>query len=166
VLSSITKKFTNLPKTTMRKQHFCGDTLNLFAREDQNYHWSRSYWYYSNLLDKENNKVWTSGIALVGYVPEVFECKDIITWCIDKLVQNRRTIPLQSESLVSLAPSVFKKMLRLSEPNLVYKGEEAKNFLKRKNNGIELLQEYLQDPASMSEDLSRIQVSSLKDPYK
>jgi hypothetical protein len=118
------------------------------------------------LLDKENNKVWTSGIALVGCVPEVFECKDIATPCVDKLVQNRRTIPLQSESSVSLAPSVFKNMLILSQLNLVYKGEEARNFLKSKNNGIELLKEYLQDIASMSKDLSRIQVSSLKDPYK
>jgi hypothetical protein len=57
-------------------------------------------------------------------------------------------------------------MLKLLELNLVYKGEEARNFLKRKNNGIKLLQEYLHDPASMPKDISRIQVSSLKNPYK
>jgi hypothetical protein len=99
-------------------------------------------------------------------IPEVFECKDIVTWCIDKFIQNRRVITLQSSSPVSLAPSIFREMLKLSEPNLVYKGEEAINFLKRKNNGIKLLQEYLHDPASMPEDISRIQVSSLKNPYK
>jgi len=49
---------------------------------------------------------------------------------------------------------------------MVYKGEEARNFLKRKNNGLELLQEYLHDPMTMIEDISRIQVSSLKNPYK
>jgi hypothetical protein len=57
-------------------------------------------------------------------------------------------------------------MLKLPEPNLTYKGEDAINFLRGKNNGIELLQEYLQDPVAMSKDLSRIQVSSLKDPYR
>jgi hypothetical protein len=46
--------------------------------------------------------------------------------------------------------------------NLIYKGEEARNFLKGKNNGIDLLQEYLHDPASMPEDVYKIQVSSLK----
>jgi hypothetical protein len=95
-----------------------------------------------------------------------FECKDIVTWCIDKFIQNRRVITLQSSSPISLAPSIFREMLKFPEPNLVYKGEEAKNFLKRKNNGIKLLQEYLHDPASMPEDISRIQVSSLKNPYK
>jgi hypothetical protein len=149
-----------------RKQQLCGDTLNLFAREDHNYHWSRSYWYYSTSPDRDNNKVWTSGIALAGCVPEVFDCKDIITWCIDKFVQNRRTIPLQNDSPISLAPSVFKKMLKLPELNITYKGDEARNFLKGRNNGIELLQEYLQDPTTIPQDLSRIQVSSLKDPYR
>jgi hypothetical protein len=167
VQSNITRKVGGqLVKLVMRKQQFCGDTLNLFAREDQNYHWSRSYWYYSSLLGKENNKVWTSGIVLAGCVPEVFECKDILTWCIDKFIQNRRVITLQSSSPISLVPSIFREMLKLPEPNMVYKGEEARNFLKRKNNGIELLQEYLHDPASMPEDISRIQVSSLKNPYK
>jgi hypothetical protein len=57
-------------------------------------------------------------------------------------------------------------MLKLPEPNLVYKEERARNFLKRKNNGLELLQEYFHDPTTMPEDISRIQVSYLKDPYK
>jgi hypothetical protein len=56
--------------------------------------------------------------------------------------------------------------LKLPEPTLTYKGDEARTFLKGRNNGIELLQEYLQDPATMPQDLSRIQVSSLKDPYR
>jgi hypothetical protein len=98
--------------------------------------------------------------------PRGFECKDIVTWCVDKLVHYRRTIPLQSESPVSLPPSVFKKILRFPEPSLVYKGEEARNFLKRKTNGIKILQQYLKYPTSMPKYLSRIQVSYLKYPYK
>ena len=49
---------------------------------------------------------------------------------------------------------------------MVYKGEDTKNFLTGENNGIELLQEYLQDLSSIPEDISKIQVISLKDPYK
>jgi hypothetical protein len=73
---------------------------------------------------------------------------------------------LQIIPLVPLASSIFRDILKLLEPNLVYKGEEAKNFVKRKNNGIKLLQEYLQDSALISEDISKIQVSYLKSPYK
>jgi hypothetical protein len=85
-LIGVTEKFFNLLKMAERRQHFYGDTLNLLAREDPNYHWSRAYWYYSTLPNRNSNKVWTSGIALVGCVPEVFECKDIVTWCIDKFI--------------------------------------------------------------------------------
>jgi hypothetical protein len=57
-------------------------------------------------------------------------------------------------------------MLKFPEPNLVYKGEEDRNFLKIRNNIIEFLQEYLHDLASMHEDISIIQVSYLKNTYK
>jgi hypothetical protein len=106
-----------------------------------------------------------SGITLASCVPEVFDCKYTITWCIDKFVKNRRTIPLQNDSPISLTPSVFKKTLKLPESNITYKGDEPRIFLKGRNNGIELLQEYLQDPTTIPQDLSKIQVSSLKDPY-
>jgi hypothetical protein len=51
-------------------------------------------------------------------------------------------------------------------PNITFKGEEAREFLKEKNSGLELLREYLEDPAMMRDDLSKIQVNSLKNPYK
>jgi len=38
--------------------------------------------------------------------------------------------------------------------------------MKRKTNGIKILQEYLKYPTSMSKYLSRIQFIYLKDPYK
>jgi hypothetical protein len=152
----------------MRKQQFCGDTLNLFAREDYNFHWSRSYWYFTTfpLPERNENKTWTSGISLVGCIPKVFDCKDIVSWCIDKFIQNRREILLHNGSHISLAPSTFRKMLKLPEPTITFKGDEARSFLKEKNNGLELLQEYLEDPSTMPEDISRIQVSSLKNPYR
>jgi hypothetical protein len=47
-----------------------------------------------------------------------------------------------------------------------FKSVEAEDFLKTKNGGFELLQEYLEDPTIIPEDLSSIQVSSLKNPYR
>jgi hypothetical protein len=85
---------------------------------------------------------------------------------VDKLIQNKRVIALHNSSPISLAPSIFREMLKFPEPNLVYKGEEARKFLKRNTNGLEPLQEYFHDPTTMLEDISRIQVSSLKNPYK
>jgi hypothetical protein len=107
-----------------------------------------------------------SGITLVGCVPEVFYYKDIFTWCVDKFVENQRTVTLWNGSPISLARTVFKKLLKLPDLTLTYKGDKARTFIKGRNNGIDLLQEYLQDPAAMPQDLFRIQVSSLKDPYQ
>jgi hypothetical protein len=57
-------------------------------------------------------------------------------------------------------------MLKLPEPNLTFKGEEVRDFLKKRNNGLDLLQEYLEDPAVMPIDITKIHVSSLKNPYR
>jgi hypothetical protein len=32
------------------RQQFCGDTLNIFGHEDQNFQWLREYSYYSSPL--------------------------------------------------------------------------------------------------------------------
>jgi hypothetical protein len=45
------------------------------------------------------------------------------------------------------------------------KGYEAKIFLKDRKNGLKLLQEYLEDPLALPKDISKIQVSSLKNIY-
>jgi hypothetical protein len=80
------------------------------------------------------------GIACVGCVPKSFDCKEIVTWCVDKFVQNRRTIMLHNGSPISLAPSIFKKLLKLPNSTLTYKGNKTITFLKGRNNGIEILQ--------------------------
>jgi hypothetical protein len=56
----------------------------------------------------------------------------------DKFDKDRRIIQLQGESPISLIPSIFKKMLKLPEPMIIFKGDEAKNFLKERNNKLEL----------------------------
>jgi hypothetical protein len=47
-------------------------------------------------------------------------------------------------------------MFRLPEPTMNFKGDEAKYFLKARNGGWDLLQQYLEDPTMMPEDLSAI----------
>jgi hypothetical protein len=79
---------------------------------------------------------------------------------------NQRIIQLQGHSPISLSPQVFRKMLKLPEPTLTFKGEDCREFLKKHNNGLDLLPEYLENLASVPADITRIQVESLKNPYR
>jgi hypothetical protein len=58
------------------------------------------------------------------------------------------------ESPISLSPSLFRRMLKLIEPMITFKGDEAKELLKARSGGFELLQEYLEDLATIPKDLS------------
>jgi hypothetical protein len=147
------------------RQQFCGDTVNIFGREDQNFHWSKAFSYYSTSA-AENQVIWTSGIAHAGCVPEVFDCKDLVSWCADKYIAEKRIIPLQDRSSVSLSPQVFRQMLKLSEPTLTFKGEDCKQFLAKHNNGLDLLPLFLQNPNLVPEDITSIQVSSFRNPFR
>jgi hypothetical protein len=93
---------------TATPQQFCGDTVNIFGREDQKFQWSRAYSYYSSYFS-QNEVIWTSGIARAGCVPEVFYCKEVVSWCAEKYISRQRVIPLRDHSLVSLSPQVFQK---------------------------------------------------------
>jgi hypothetical protein len=144
------------------------DTLNLFEKEDNKIQCLRYYWYYATLSlpRRGENIVCTLGFSLVGCVPEVFYSKEIVSWCVDKFVSSRRVIQLQSGSFISLVSLVFRKMLKLTKPTNTFKGEEARNFLKKKNNGLNLLQEYLEDPVTILVDISRTLVILLNNPYR
>jgi hypothetical protein len=73
---------------TTTRQQLCGDTLNIFGREDQNFQWSRAYSYYSS-PPAQKDVIWTSGIARAGCVPEVFDCKELVAWCVEKYVSSQ-----------------------------------------------------------------------------
>jgi hypothetical protein len=73
------------------RQQFCGDTLNIFGHEDQNFQWSIAYSYYSS-PPAQKHVIWVSGISRVGCVYEVFYCKELIAWCVDKYVLSQRII--------------------------------------------------------------------------
>jgi hypothetical protein len=47
-------------------------------------------------------------------------------------------------------------MLKLSEPTLTFKGEDCRELLKKYNNGLDLLPEYLENHASVPADITKI----------
>jgi hypothetical protein len=138
--------------------------VNIFGREDQNFHWSRAFFYYSTSAT-ENQVIWTSGIVHVGYVHEVFYYKDMVSWCADKFIAEKRIIPLQDHSYVSLSPQVFCQMLKLSEPTLTFRGENCKQFLTKHNNGLDLFPLLLENPNLVPEYITSMQACSLRNPF-
>jgi hypothetical protein len=68
---------------TTSRQQFFGDTLNIFGREDQNFQWSRAYSYYSS-SPAQKDVMWASESTHAGCVPEVFDCKELVAWCMEK----------------------------------------------------------------------------------
>ena len=129
--------------------------MNIFEDEDQNFHWSRAYSYYSTPVT-QNQVIWTSRIARAGCVPKVFDCKELVSWCADKFILEKRIIPLWDESFVSLSSHVFRQMLRLLDPTLTFKGEDWKQFLAKHNNGLDLLPHLLEDSIIIPKDICEI----------
>jgi len=41
----------------------------------------------------QNEIIWTSGIARASYVPEVFDYKEVVSWCTERPVSIQRIIP-------------------------------------------------------------------------
>jgi hypothetical protein len=73
---------------------------------------------------------------------------------------------LQDHSLASLSPHAFCKMLRLAEPTLTIKGEDYREFLKKHDNWLDLLPEFLENPTTIPKDITRLQVGSFKNPFR
>jgi hypothetical protein len=89
----------------------------------------------------------------------------VVSWCTEKYIPSQRIIPLRDHSPVSLSPRVFHKMSRLSEPTLTFKGQDCKQFLEKHDNGLDLLPELLEDPTIVPEDITKLQVSSFRNPF-
>jgi hypothetical protein len=92
------------------QQQFCGDTLNILRREDHNFQWSREYFYYSS-PSTQNDAIWTSGISLASCVPKIFDCKEVLSWCVERYISSQIIIQLRDHSHVSLSAQLFRKML-------------------------------------------------------
>jgi hypothetical protein len=67
------------------RQQVCGDIVNMFSQEDQIFQSSRACFYYSS-CSAQNKVIWTSGIAHASCVPEVFDSKEVVSWCAKKYI--------------------------------------------------------------------------------
>jgi hypothetical protein len=110
--------------------------------------------------------IWTSGIAHAGCVPEVFDYKEVVSWCAEKYIPGQRIVPLRDHSPISLSPQLFREMLKLSKPTLTFRGQDCKQFLEKHHNGLDILADFLEDPTTVPEDITRLQVSSFRNPFR
>jgi hypothetical protein len=83
-----------------------------------------------------------------------------------KYSPSKRIIPMHNHSLVSLSPSVFRNMLKLSEPTLTFRGQDCKKFLEKHDNGLDILAEFLEDPTKVPRDITKLQVRSFRNPFQ
>jgi hypothetical protein len=45
-------------------------------------------------------------------------------------------------------------MMKLPEPTLTFKGEDCRDFLKKHDNGLDILLEFLDNPMAIPEDIT------------
>ena len=57
-------------------------------------------------------------------------------------------------------------MLKLLKLTLTFKGEDCRDFLKKHDNGMDLLPEFLENPMTIHEDITRLQVNLFKNPFR
>jgi hypothetical protein len=56
-------------------------------------------------------------------------------------------------------------MIRLSEPTLAFRGKDCKQLLEKHDNTLDILVEFLEDPTTFPEDITKFQVSSFRNPF-
>jgi hypothetical protein len=88
-------------------------------------------------------------IAHSGCVHEVFDWKELVSYCFEKYIPSHRMIPLWDHSPVILSPQVFHKMMKLPESILTFKGEDSRDFLKKNDNNLDILPEFLKNLVSV-----------------
>jgi hypothetical protein len=98
-------------------------------------------------------------------VLEVVDFKELVLWLCNKFDSKRRVIQIQGESLISLAPLVFRRMLRLPNPTMTLKNVEVDDFIKSHSRGIKFLEIFLISP-TRDVNVTHVEVRSLKYPYK
>jgi hypothetical protein len=57
-------------------------------------------------------------------------------------------------------------MLRLPDPTPTFKGENCREFLKKHDNELDLLPKFLENPVTAPGDMTRLQVSAFKNPFR
>jgi hypothetical protein len=110
--------------------------------------------------------IWTSEITHAGYVPEVFDYKEVVSWCVEKFIPGQIIIPLHDHSPISLAPQLFHEMLKFLKPTLTIKGQDCKKFLEEHHNGLDIIANFLKDSTIVPEDITMLQVNSFRNPFR
>jgi hypothetical protein len=85
--------------------------------------------------------IWTSRIVCAGCVPEVFDCKELVTWCVEKYIPSQRIIQLQYHSPISLSPQLFHKMLNSLSQHLLSKEKRGGTSLSKSDKKVECVLE-------------------------
>jgi len=62
--------------------------------------------------------------------------KELLLYCDDKFETERRMIKIQGKPSISLPPSVFRRMLRLPNPTLIFKNVKVDDFIKVHDRGM------------------------------
>jgi hypothetical protein len=147
------------------RQHLCGDTLNIFGHEDQRFQWSIVYDYYSG-TSAQRKVISTSEIATTDCMPDFFYFENLVTYCAENFISNRRIVQMGDHFQSFLSPQVFRKMLTLPDPTPTFKGENCKQLLKKHGNELDLWSKLLQDPAPAPRDMAMLQVSACKNLFQ
>jgi hypothetical protein len=81
--------------------------------------------------EKKNDKLWTTGPVNDGCVPEVFDFKELITWCARRFDPRTRMIKVitKTKNPMVLTPKMFNKMLPLPCANKYFWLVDANAFL-------------------------------------
>jgi hypothetical protein len=102
-------------ETRRRKEPFCGDIVNSLMCQDKDFHWSVAYQWFLSLTPEQKlkNKIWMTGLVNVGCMPEVFDFRELVSWCACRFDSKSRTIrvAVEGKNPSLLTPKVFKRML-------------------------------------------------------
>lgn len=102
-----------------KKPILCMDTYNYLARDDKGFHWSRAYsWYADQLVEQRmKSNIWLTGLENVGCMLEVFNARDLVSWCSKIFELGTRTIRLGgiSGTPIMLTHHVFNKIINFPE---------------------------------------------------
>jgi hypothetical protein len=96
IMSCISKCIGTIRSMETRRiiEPFCGDAVDSLAHQDKEFNWLVAYQWFLSLTPKNNlkNDIWIIGQVNVGYMPEVFDCRELVSWCAHRFDSKSRMI--------------------------------------------------------------------------
>lgn len=116
---------------------------------------------------KNNKKIWTSGLANVACVLEVFKFKEIIYFCARHFNPKERKIKVGvNKNLIPLTLKAFKHIFKLLELNKQLKMLVADSFLESQASEMNIVQEFISLGSQVPFDIYFLDISIFTEPYK